>query len=114
VERSTVVLAMFFELSRLFGGFFASPAIMKDAPHWKFIEVLSYLQYTFIGVALNELDDLELSCPPGKTCAITSGSQIIKNNGYDDYSIGECFGVLVALVVGFRILAYMGLRIIKV
>jgi ATP-binding cassette subfamily G (WHITE) protein 2 len=76
-----------FELSRLFGGFFASPAIMESSPHWKFIEVFSYLQYTFLGVALNELEGLELKCDKGTTC-IPNGETTINANDYDLYTIG--------------------------
>ena len=114
VERSTVVLAVFFEMSRLFGGFFASPAIMKTATEWKFIEVFSYLQYTFLGVALNELTGLDLKCDTGTSCSITSGEQIIETNDYDTYTIGDCVGVLIGLIVGLRFLAYLGLRLITV
>jgi hypothetical protein len=55
VERSTVVLTMFFEMSRLYGGFFSSPAQLRQNMAWKFADVLSYVKYAFVGVALNVL-----------------------------------------------------------
>ncbi len=111
---STVVLCLLFEICRLYGGFFASPKQIDEIPNWKFADALSYIKYTFIGVALNELDGLELECSPGEKCTYTSGEQISKAFGYDQYSIGFCIGILIVLIVGCRLLAYAGLRFIKV
>ena len=114
VEMSTVVLSLLFEICRLYGGFFASPAQMEEIPGWRFADILSYIKYAFVGIAINELDGLELHCDPGQTCTYTTGNQIMKVNGYDDYTIGFCIGILFVLIVGFRLLAYLGLRFIKV
>eukprot|EP00981_Chlorochromonas_danica_P000564 scaffold131_cov174-Ochromonas_danica.AAC.1 len=113
VELSTVVLCLLFEICRLFGGFFASPTLMETVPDWSFADALSYLKYCFIGAAINELTDLTIDCPEGQKCAITSGEQIIKNNGYDDYTIGYCIGIAFVFIVGNRLLAYLALRFIK-
>jgi ABC-type multidrug transport system ATPase subunit len=45
IEMSTVVLSVLFEISRLFGGFFTSPEMLHEYPHWKFADALSYLKY---------------------------------------------------------------------
>lgn len=115
IELSTVVLSFFFEWCRLWGGFFASPAQMAlDAPKWKFAQMLSFMNWAFLGLAQNELKDLELSCFPGKTpCATMNGNVIIKAQDYDEFTIGECAGILIVYVVGCRIIAYLGLRFIK-
>lgn len=114
VEMSTVMLSLLFEICRLYGGFFASPAQMKEIPGWRFADILSYIKYAFVGIAINELDGLELDCDPGEKCTYTTGNQIMKVNGYDEYSIGFCIGILLVLIFGFRLLAYLGLRFIKV
>jgi ATP-binding cassette subfamily G (WHITE) protein 2 len=111
-----VVLSLLFEICRLYGGFFASPTVVQDYPAWKFADVLSYIKYCFIGVALNELSQLELSCPPSEYpngCSTTSGQQTIIANSYDDYSMGFCIGILFVLIIGARLLAYIGLRFVK-
>lgn len=115
IELSTVVLSFFLEWCRLWGGFFASPAQMKvDAPHWKFAQMLSFMNWSFLGLAQNELKDLPLSCYPGKSpCTNNNGNVIIAANDYDEFSIGECAGILIVYVVGCRLLAYIGLRYIK-
>jgi ATP-binding cassette, subfamily G (WHITE), member 2 len=110
---STVVLSMFFEISRLFGGFFATPIQIETIPEWKFADALSYIKYTYYGVALNELDGLDLQCLPGQTCKYTTGEEIEAFYGYDQYTISYCLWILVVYVIACRVLAYIGLRFVK-
>eukprot|EP01031_Cornospumella_fuschlensis_P031507 gene31507-38079_t len=114
VEMSTVVLCCLFEICRLFGGFFASPTLMEEEEAWAFADALSYIKYAFVGSAITELQGLKLSCDPGETCQYTTGEEIMKDNGYTDYSVGYCVGILFVFIVGFRLLAYLGLRYIKI
>jgi hypothetical protein len=74
---------------------------------------LSYLKYVYVGVALNELNGLVLSCPEGESCEYTTGEQIAHDKGYDQYSIGFCVGILVVYIVGCRLIAYIGLRVVR-
>lgn len=114
VELSTVILSLFFEVCRLYGGFFTSPKQL-DAPElakWKWLDAISYIKYAFVGVALNELTDLEFTCPSG-TCDITSGEQVSALKGYDEYSVTFCAGILVLYIAVCRFIGYMGLKFIK-
>jgi hypothetical protein len=115
VELSTIVLSVLFEMCRLYGGYFASPAqIAIPRMHsWKFADGLSYIKYAFVGIALNEFDDLDLSCAPGKKCTYHHGADIAHDKGYDEYTIGFCAGILVVFIVGCRLLAYVALRFIR-
>lgn len=115
VELSTVILSLFFEICRLYGGFFTSPKQL-DAPEyakWKWLDALSYIKYAFIGVSLNELNGLEFSCPSGGNCTITSGDQVSAQKGYDQYSIAYCGGILVLYIAVCRFIGYLGLKFIK-
>lgn len=115
IERSTIILAFLFEITRLFGGLYTSPKQLLDYPDWKFADALSYIKYSFVGVSLNEYHGLHFdtsTCKPGGAC-VRTGEDIIKANGFDEYTIGECIGCLIALIVGFRFLAYLALRFIK-
>lgn len=116
IEMSTVVLASMLEVSRLYGGFFTSPLQLDAAPNWRFADALSYLKYAFVGVALNELTGLELTCTAAdiakQSCKLT-GEQIIADLGYDQYSIAFLAGVLAVFIVGCRIVAFLGLKYIK-
>jgi ATP-binding cassette subfamily G (WHITE) protein 2 len=100
VEMSTIVLSALFEMCRLYGGFFASPAqLAVPRMHaWRFADTLSYLKYAFVGVALNEFHGLNLDPPASGSCTsqalasgscYTEGSQIIEIRGYDEYTIGQ-------------------------
>ncbi len=116
VEMSTVVLSVLLEVSRLYGGFFTSPLQLDEFPQWRFADALSYLKYTFVGVALNELQGLELTCTAAEIASakcISSGEEIIKARGYDEYTIGFCAGILVVYIVGLRIISFIALRVIN-
>ena len=112
-----MVLSLFLEISRLYGGFFTSPMQLKDHEGWRFADALSYLKYTFVGVAINELEGLELSCTASEiskgTC-VSTGETIMAQRGYDEYTVGFCAGILIVYIVGCRIFAYLALRFIKV
>ncbi len=118
IELSTVVLSAFFEVCRLYGGFFTSPRQLLDSMQWKFLDVLSYIKYAFVGIALNELHGLELTCTSAEIaanqCKIFDGETIIVDKGYDEYTIPQVAGALVGYIIVARILGYLGLRFIKV
>jgi ATP-binding cassette subfamily G (WHITE) protein 2 len=101
IDRSTVVLSFLFEITRLFGGYYTSPRQLHEYPHWKWADALSYLKYAYIGAVLPLLRGVK-------------GSQaIIDLYEYDAYTVGECAGYIIVLIIGFRFLAYLGLRFIK-
>jgi ATP-binding cassette, subfamily G (WHITE), member 2 len=116
---STVVLSLLLELSRLYGGFFTSPRQLDEYPGWRFADALSYLKYTFVGVAVNELHGLKLDCVTSAGAAVdpskcvTTGEQIMASKGYDEYSMGFCAGILIVYIIGTRLVAFLALRFIK-
>jgi len=116
VELTTVVLSGCFEVCRLYGGFFTSPEQLLEYPDWKFADALSYIKYAFVGIALNELNGLELTCTAQEIAKnkCVSSHDIIVQKGYDEYHIDFCAGILVVYIVGFRLLAYLALKYIKV
>lgn len=116
IEMSTVVLASMLEVSRLYGGFFTSPLQLNAAPNWRFADALSYLKYAFVGVALNELHGLELTCTASdiaKKSCFTTGEEIVASFGYEEYTIGFLAGILAVFIVGCRLVAFLGLKYIK-
>ncbi len=114
VELSTVILGLCFEICRLYGGFFTSPTQINTPEYakWKWLDALSYIKYSFVGVALNELNGLEFTCPDGN-CLITSGEQVSAQKGYDEYNIPFCAGILVVYIIVCRCIGYMGLKVVK-
>jgi len=108
IERSTVVMSFLFEFCRLFGGYYTSPLQMHDYPNWKWADALSYLKYTFVGAVLPILRAI-----PGHDLPNSNTQKIIGQFGYDQYTVSECIGGVIALIVGFRLLGYLGLRFVK-
>ena len=116
-DMSVTVLPLMLEVSRLFGGFFLSPANLPMYFSW--LDALSYVKYTYIGIAINELQGLKLYCSAtalAKTngvCAITRGEQTMATLGLDQYTMGGCAGILVLYIVFCRTVAFLGVRFIK-
>jgi ATP-binding cassette subfamily G (WHITE) protein 2 len=109
------VLPFLLEVARLFGGYFLSPANLQ--PWFLWLDVIGYVKMSYIGVSLNELSGLQLSCTSTQlvngTCPVTSGEQIIQQLGLTSYSIPMCAGVLLAYIVVFRFIAFLALKLIK-
>ena len=125
IEMSTVVVAMAYEIVRLYGGWFISPKLMSTYPDWEFADAMSYIKYAFVGVSLNENDGLTLTCLPSEykdgicsmpplTASPFDGHAYNKYYGYNRYTIDFCFGLLIAYVIICRVIAYFALRYIKI
>jgi len=115
VEMSTVVLSILLEITRLYGGFFISPAQLEvgRVVGWKFANALSYLTYAFMGVTVNELSGLKLTCTAAdiaKKSCFTTGEQIMASKGYDKFNVGYCIGIGCVFIFGCRLLSFLALR----
>ncbi len=116
-DMSVTILPLMLEVSRLFGGFFLSPA---NLPHYfSWLDALSYVKYTYVGIAINELQDLHLYCTAetlaknNNVCNVTRGEQTMAQLGLDQYTMGFCAGILVLYIVFCRVVAFLGVRYIK-
>lgn len=115
-SAAVTVLPMYLELCRLFGGFFLSP---KNLPvYFSWLDALSYVKYTYVGISLNELSGLVLTCSPSEAnsagvCPTSTGDQTINALGLNYISIEGCAAVLLGMVVVLRGVAYLGVRFIK-
>ena len=134
IQMSTVLMAATYEIVRLYGGWFISPAQISSYADWKFADTLSYIKYAFVAVSLNENDGLVITCAMSeRTPAYAIGDQTTSNckisplttmpydgsnynsyYGYDSYTISECAGALVGYILIARFLSYIALRFIKV
>ena len=120
-----------FEVNRLYGGFYFSPQLLLSSfAAWEFLSFLSYINYVFIGVAINELAGVEYTCGGGGSdggtgssgsgsgsgsggCEIHTGDQLIHLQGYDRYSVPLCAGAVLAYCAVMRLVAYVALRCMK-
>lgn len=111
------VLPMALEIARLFGGFFLAPISLPKYFVW--LDALSYAKYTYVGVALNELQGLVLTCTDAQrakgngTCPTPNGEFTIKELGLDSLTVTGCAFTLLAMIVFFRVAAYLSIRFIK-
>lgn len=121
-DLSVTVLPMVLEVARLFGSFFLAPTNLPSYFIW--LDALSYIKYSYIGISLNELKGLELSCVESelksaaaggaKFCPIPDGQTTIDALGLEDgVTMGGCIGVLCGYIAFTRICAYLAIRFMK-
>eukprot|EP01126_Amoeba_proteus_P050240 TRINITY_DN591_c0_g1_i18.p1 TRINITY_DN591_c0_g1~~TRINITY_DN591_c0_g1_i18.p1 ORF type:complete len:459 (-),score=68.82 TRINITY_DN591_c0_g1_i18:184-1560(-) len=118
-DMAVAILPMALEICRLFGGFFLPPITLPAYFSW--LDALSYVKYTYVGVSLNELHGLQYNCTSKQLvtqgnmtyCPVTTGEQTIASLGLDYISIGACIAILLAYSIGFRFFAYLGVRFIR-
>ncbi|CAF4738286.1 unnamed protein product [Rotaria sp. Silwood1] len=113
-DMSVTVLPMALEITRLFGGFFLAPSRLPKYLSW--LDALSYIKYVYVGLSLNELEGLKLTCTASELASgkcITDGEATIRDLGLDYISIGGCIGVLFAFIIGCRAIAFFGIRYLK-
>lgn len=93
----------------------ATPAYSK----WSFFLNTTYVSYGFFGAMINQFQDLTLTCTSKQlvkgVCPITNGNQVLAQYGYNSppLTITHCAGMLFVLIIGYRIIGYLGLRFIK-
>ena len=111
---SVTVLPMALEVTRLFGGFFLAPSRLPKYFSW--LDALSYIKYVYVGLSLNELTGLTLTCTAAEEQSgkcIRNGDFTINDLGLNYISIGGCIGALFALIIGCRAIAFFGIRYLK-
>ena len=117
VERTTVIMACYLEIARLYCTFYMSPALMNSYPQWQWITNFSYLKYSFIGLALNQLTDQKFYCKSGELvngiCPITNGNDVIATNEYDMYDRDDQFWQYILFIIVARFAGYLCIRFIK-
>lgn len=112
-QVATAMAPIIVVLMILFGGFYINVDSLPDAIAW--IQYLSIMRWSFMGLAVNEFTDTTFSCDDvaeGDTCTAT-GEEVLRRLSFEDETTGEaCLGLFV-LIVAFNVLAYTILRINK-
>ena len=83
IELSTVVLALFLEITRLFSGFFISPAAIDGYPIWIFWNQVSYMHFSYIALVLNQYTGMSYYCTPVQLQNIL----FVRNSAADPYGM---------------------------
>lgn len=86
----------------------------------QFFDQISYMKYGYIGLCLNEYQDLKYVCGSvavpvctEKTVFTQVGEATMKNFGYDRYTIDYCVGCMIVYIAVCRISSYLALRFLK-
>eukprot|EP01102_Stenamoeba_stenopodia_P007561 TRINITY_DN211_c0_g2_i1.p1 TRINITY_DN211_c0_g2~~TRINITY_DN211_c0_g2_i1.p1 ORF type:complete len:633 (-),score=130.70 TRINITY_DN211_c0_g2_i1:224-2122(-) len=119
---ASAVVPLFVELFRLFGAFFVPPSLLPGYFTW--IDAVSFTKYSFLALAQNELHGLELACvgePPAVdpvtnatiVCPVNYGTQLLEDRDMQRIPIWACALVLVGLILGMRIIGYLGIRFVR-
>jgi len=115
VATSLSILPFIFDVWRLFGGFYLSPA--ESPLYFIWLDSISYIRFAYVGISLNELDGLNYTCtskqlvpPVNGTCPITSGQHTIDTLGLGFISVGGCIGILIAFLLTLRFFNYLAIR----
>jgi hypothetical protein len=66
IEMSTVVLAMFMEIARLYSAFFISPLALDSYPIWAFWDQTSYMKFAYTGLVVNQYQGMSYYCTPAQ------------------------------------------------
>lgn len=114
-DLSLTVLPTVLELNQLFGGFLLSP---KNLPkYFVWLDTLSYVKYTYIGVSLNELEGLQITCLPTElvngVCQAPSGQQTISDLGLSYLKPRDCALIIILFILVTQVVAYLGIRFLK-
>lgn len=81
----------------------------------QFFDQISYMKFGYIGLCLNEYQNLTLVCVRS-VCAkapVLNAIGIMKSYGYDRYNIQYCAGCMIVYIAVCRVTSYLALRFIK-
>lgn len=92
-------------------------------PHYlriQFFDQISYMKYGYIGLCLNEYQDLTYrcgtkiatACAAGKPYTKT-GEETMRLSGYERYTIDYCVGCMIVYIAVCRTASYLALRFLK-
>ncbi|XP_065840254.1 protein white-like [Oscarella lobularis] len=94
----------------LFGGFFIRSGTVPVYLEW--IQFISWFFYGFETLMVNEwTDSPQLSCGTNNAGCLQNGTQVLDFFGLDENNFNRDIGVLFALLVAFRLLAFIVLTI---
>ena len=95
----------------LFGGFFIGSDAIPDFLSW--LRYLSFLNYGFAAIMQNEFKNrfiTDCALAPEDAVCFSTGQEVLDFYDLDSRPLGVNIVILLALIVGFRLIAYWILR----
>ncbi|KAG0160973.1 hypothetical protein PDIDSM_78490 [Penicillium digitatum] len=99
------------------GGFMVTPTLLN--PFWKYVfHYIDYQAYVFQGMMVNEFSKRHYSCGPGCRCiwstdledqCLIRGTGVLESYGYSIGQTGKWVGILLGIIVGYRVLGWVAL-----
>eukprot|EP01132_Coremiostelium_polycephalum_P001369 gene1369-1727_t len=93
---------------QLFAGFFVPVQELPSAFGW--LHYLNPLYYGICSLMVNEFENRNMICPEEGPCQLPTGEAVLKFTGFDSFTKGEAFGIVVAWTVFFYITSYLALH----
>ncbi|KAK4579993.1 hypothetical protein LTR86_000195 [Recurvomyces mirabilis] len=103
------------------GGFLVPPQTLN--PFWRYVfHYIDYQSYVFQGMMVNEFGHRNFTCaksdtaPLGCSCmyeteladkCLIAGTGVLKNYGYEVGSTGKWVGIMISIIVGYRVLGWL-------
>lgn len=89
----------------IFGGLLVN---VGSIPAWLvWLEVFSFFKYAYTGMSILVWKDVELECPDTGVCPFENGDKVLEYLNMEGASFWTQVLILVALTVGFRLLAFL-------
>jgi len=109
-EVASVIVPVSMVLVILFGGFYLRNQSVWIGFVW--LQYLSFIKYIYAALVVNEFQDTTWSCDTSYQC-LDTGEKVLDSLGMDGMSIWQELGKLIALGVGFRVIAYLALLLLR-
>lgn len=103
------------------GGFLVPPNILNV--FWRYVfHYIDYQTYVFQGMMVNEFAERTYSCGEGCNCmyqtdlepqCMINGKGVLEQYGYKTGETGKWVGILLGIVLGYRLLAFVVLSLRK-
>jgi len=103
------------------GGFMVSPQALN--PFWRYVfHYIDYQSYVFQGMMVNEFGQRNFQCADSPTSAngcsclyesdlsdqcLIAGDAVLKNYGYKTGEEGKWVGIMLGIIVGYRVLGWL-------
>jgi len=80
---------------------------LNTIPVWlRWLDFFSIIKYGYQLLIINQYTDRELSCVGSLFCRWKTGTAVMNYVGTSPQKVGETMGILVALIIIFRLLAF--------
>lgn len=106
IQIAQIIAPLIIIVFMLFGGFFLNQGDVR--PYFIWLKWISYINYSYRALTQNEFTDASIErCAPGATGqCYADGNEVLRQLDVTTPSVGACIGIMIAMALFFRALAY--------